>query len=84
MFTERLFREYQVSGNLACLKCNGYIAAHSRNWAIAHEYGAYYLLDAAQTAGVFPIDMGCLAVDLLAFEIKTALLAVKSVAEELG
>ncbi|WP_298202565.1 aminotransferase class V-fold PLP-dependent enzyme [Desulfosporosinus sp.] len=34
---------------------------------IAHEYGAYYLLDAAQTAGVFPIDMGRLAVDLLAF-----------------
>jgi len=26
---------------------------------IAHEYGAYYLLVAAQTAGVFPIDMGC-------------------------
>ncbi|MHB8076770.1 aminotransferase class V-fold PLP-dependent enzyme [Desulfosporosinus fructosivorans] len=34
---------------------------------IAHEYGVYYLLDAAQTAGVFPIDMGRLAVDLLAF-----------------
>lgn len=34
---------------------------------IAHEYGVYYLLDAAQTAGVFPIDMGHLAVDLLAF-----------------
>ncbi|HBV87081.1 MAG TPA: cysteine desulfurase [Desulfosporosinus sp.] len=34
---------------------------------IAHDYGAYYLLDAAQTAGVFPIDMGRLAVDLLAF-----------------
>lgn len=34
---------------------------------IAHDYGAYYLLDAAQTAGVFPIDMKRLAVDLLAF-----------------
>jgi len=34
---------------------------------IAHEHGAYYLLDAAQTAGVFPIDMGHLAVDLIAF-----------------
>ena len=34
---------------------------------IAHEHGAYYLLDAAQTAGVFPIDLGHLPVDLLAF-----------------
>lgn len=34
---------------------------------IAHEHGAYYLLDAAQTAGVFPIDLGRLSVDLLAF-----------------
>ncbi|SPF33850.1 Aminotransferase class-V family protein [Candidatus Desulfosporosinus infrequens] len=34
---------------------------------IAHEHGAYYLLDAAQTAGVFPIDLGLLSVDLLAF-----------------
>ncbi|OLN33034.1 aminotransferase class V-fold PLP-dependent enzyme [Desulfosporosinus metallidurans] len=34
---------------------------------ISHEHGAYYLLDAAQTAGVFPIDLGRLAVDLLAF-----------------
>ena len=34
---------------------------------IAHEHGVYYLLDAAQTAGVFPIDLGRLAVDLLAF-----------------
>ncbi len=34
---------------------------------IAHEHGVYYLLDAAQTAGVFPIDLGRLAVDLIAF-----------------
>src|SRR5665647_2305950 len=34
---------------------------------IAHEHKAYYLLDAAQTAGVFPIDLGRLSVDLLAF-----------------
>lgn len=34
---------------------------------IAHEHGAYYLLDAAQTAGVFPIELSRLAVDLLAF-----------------
>ena len=34
---------------------------------IAHEHKAYYLLDAAQTAGVFPIDMGRQSVDLLAF-----------------
>lgn len=34
---------------------------------IAHEHNAYYLLDAAQTAGVFPIDMVRQSVDLLAF-----------------
>jgi len=34
---------------------------------IAHEHGAYYLLDAAQTAGVLPINMEYLVVDLLAF-----------------
>jgi len=34
---------------------------------LAHEHGVYYLLDAAQTAGVFPIDMEHLAVDILAF-----------------
>lgn len=34
---------------------------------IAHEHHAYYLLDAAQTAGVFPIDVGRQSVDLLAF-----------------
>jgi cysteine desulfurase family protein len=34
---------------------------------IAHEHNAYYLLDAAQTAGVFPINVGRQSVDLLAF-----------------
>lgn len=34
---------------------------------IAHEHKVYYLLDAAQTAGVFPIDLGRQFVDLLAF-----------------
>ncbi|HBP66581.1 MAG TPA: cysteine desulfurase [Desulfosporosinus sp.] len=34
---------------------------------IAHEHRAYYLLDAAQTAGVLPINLGRLGVDLLAF-----------------
>lgn len=34
---------------------------------MAHEQGAYYLLDAAQTAGVFPIDLKRLPLDLLAF-----------------
>jgi len=34
---------------------------------IAHDHKVYYLLDAAQTAGVFPIEMGRQYVDLLAF-----------------
>ncbi|KLU62827.1 putative cysteine desulfurase [Peptococcaceae bacterium CEB3] len=34
---------------------------------MAHEHGVRYLLDAAQTAGVFPIDLKNLPVDLLAF-----------------
>jgi len=33
----------------------------------AHRAGALLLLDAAQTAGVFPIDMQSLGIDLLAF-----------------
>ncbi|CAA7601517.1 cysteine desulfurase [Acididesulfobacillus acetoxydans] len=41
---------------------------------IAHERGVYYLLDAAQTAGVFPIDMKRLPLDLLAFPGHKALL----------
>ena len=35
--------------------------------ALAHRYGALFLLDAAQTAGVLPIDVRALGVDLLAF-----------------
>jgi len=34
---------------------------------LAHRVGALVLLDAAQTAGVLPIDMGQLGVDLLGF-----------------
>jgi cysteine desulfurase family protein len=34
---------------------------------LAHEYGAIMLLDAAQTAGNYPIDVEELGVDLLAF-----------------
>jgi cysteine desulfurase family protein len=35
--------------------------------AIAHRSGALLLVDAAQTAGVIPIDMTALGIDLLAF-----------------
>ena len=34
---------------------------------IAHERGALFLVDAAQSAGVLPIDMRSLGIDLLAF-----------------
>lgn len=34
---------------------------------MAHEAGAWFLLDAAQTAGVLPIDVQALGIDLLAF-----------------
>jgi cysteine desulfurase / selenocysteine lyase len=34
---------------------------------LAHEAGALVLLDAAQTAGHYPVDVGALGVDLLAF-----------------
>ena len=35
--------------------------------AIAHQAGALLLVDAAQTAGVIPIDMTAMGIDLLAF-----------------
>lgn len=34
---------------------------------IARRHGAFYLLDASQTAGVFPLDLGHVPLDLLAF-----------------
>lgn len=34
---------------------------------IAHQHGAIMLLDAAQTAGIFPIDIQQMGIDLLAF-----------------
>lgn len=34
---------------------------------VAHRHGLLLLVDAAQTAGVYPIDVGALGVDLLAF-----------------
>lgn len=34
---------------------------------IAHHYGALLLVDAAQTAGAYPIDMQAMGIDLLAF-----------------
>ena len=40
----------------------------------AHEHGALFLLDAAQTAGVLPIDVGEMGLDLLAFPGHKALL----------
>jgi cysteine desulfurase/selenocysteine lyase len=35
--------------------------------ALAHEHGAWCLVDASQTVGVVPIDVGALGVDLMAF-----------------
>ncbi|MDL2237972.1 aminotransferase class V-fold PLP-dependent enzyme [Christensenellaceae bacterium OttesenSCG-928-K19] len=35
--------------------------------ALAHENGALVLVDAAQTAGVYPIDVKAMGIDLLAF-----------------
>ncbi len=34
---------------------------------IAHRNGAFFLVDAAQTAGILPIDMQAMGIDLLAF-----------------
>jgi len=45
----------------------GSIAPVHKMSQIAHEYGAIMLLDAAQTAGNYPIDVEELGVDMLAF-----------------
>ncbi|AZS18040.1 aminotransferase class V-fold PLP-dependent enzyme [Paenibacillus lutimineralis] len=45
----------------------GSIAPVRKMSQLAHEYGAVMLLDAAQTAGNYPIDVEELGVDLLAF-----------------
>lgn len=42
--------------------------------AMAHRYGATALVDAAQTAGAYPIDVTALGVDMLAFTGHKALL----------
>lgn len=45
----------------------GTIAPVAQIAELAHQAGALVLVDAAQTAGVFPIDMTALGIDLLAF-----------------
>lgn len=45
----------------------GNILPIGRIAAMAHSVGALYLVDAAQTAGVLPIDVQALDIDLLAF-----------------
>ncbi|MFH1086470.1 MAG: aminotransferase class V-fold PLP-dependent enzyme, partial [Chloroflexota bacterium] len=45
----------------------GTVAPVAQVAEIAHAHGAKLLLDAAQTAGAMPMDMGALGVDLLAF-----------------
>ena len=43
---------------------------------LAHERGIPFLVDAAQTAGAYPLDMTALNIDLLAFEIVSVHLLV--------
>ncbi|MBN1373212.1 MAG: aminotransferase class V-fold PLP-dependent enzyme [Anaerolineaceae bacterium] len=45
----------------------GAIAPIAEIAALAHAAGAWMLVDAAQTAGVLPINMGAMSIDLLAF-----------------
>lgn len=46
----------------------------ARMTRVAHEAGALFVLDAAQTAGAIPVDMGVLGVDVLCFTGHKALL----------
>lgn len=46
---------------------------------LAHQHGAYCLIDAAQAVGQLPIDVGALGVDLLAFAGHKAPLAPQGV-----
>ena len=52
----------------------GNVADVARIAQVAHGNGALLLLDAAQSAGAMPVDMGALGVDLLAFTGHKALL----------
>ncbi|WP_036648871.1 aminotransferase class V-fold PLP-dependent enzyme [Paenibacillus pini] len=45
----------------------GSILPASEIGRLAHQYGAYFLLDAAQTAGCIDLDVSAMNVDLLAF-----------------
>lgn len=46
---------------------NGALNDIARVGAAVHAAGALFLVDAAQTAGILPIDVGAMAIDLLAF-----------------
>ncbi len=65
---ERLFRpntRLVVATHASNLTGDVYDVA--RMAAIAHDHGALFVLDAAQTAGSVPTDMGALGVDILCF-----------------
>ena len=48
--------------------------AMARMARMAHDAGARFVLDAAQSAGALPLDMGALGVDALCFTGHKALL----------
>ncbi|MEM6957636.1 MAG: aminotransferase class V-fold PLP-dependent enzyme [Myxococcota bacterium] len=68
---ERYERELESGARLvACAWANnitGELAPVESIVALAHAHGAQVLLDAAQVAGILPIDVASLNVDLLAF-----------------